>query len=319
MFRSPAITFILSVLTFFIAQTQSALATPGIKEVKLKNRKFVNGTINARTSDDFQAGSKVLLGIPGGPGIPGHYMDQITADLAKRIGAIPIVVDLPNHGSSKRLNLARPMTYPEAKIMLLDFLQEIYASGATLFLFGHSLGALVALDLLRSQAVPIAKTILVGMPIEFERNPAFIKFLSDSSAPAFSDEPGFARWWRTALPAYFYRDPTQEEIELLTHNTSWFANEQFTAGLPSAGATASALKPELLKDIIYIEGEKEIIIPQDNFRRITNAFPNVPKSTIPKTGHFPMLENSQDLLNEVTRHFGQCSELLTPTSAVNNK
>lgn len=310
----------LIVLTILMTYPQVAWAMnePNMG-MKLEDRKFIKGALNARTSNNFKKGSKVVLGIPGGPGIPGYYMDQITIDLATKIGAVPVVIDLPNHGSSKRLKFDQPMTYVEAKIILLDFLRELSDLECTVVLFGHSLGALIALDLLSSQTVFINKVILVGMPVEFERNPAFTKFLSDSGVPAFLDESGFAIWWRAVLPAYFYQPPTRREIELLAHSTSWFANEQFTVGLPSAGTIASVLKPELMKDIIYFEGEKEIILPHDNFKRIGDAFPTVPKSIIAETGHFLMLENSQSFLNEVTRHLDICSELLVSPASINNK
>lgn len=273
----------------------------GNKGGEVIDRKFVHGTVHTRIGSDLAAGSKLLLGIPGGPGIQGRYMDQITTSLADRIGAIPMVVDLPNHDSSTRINSGVPMVYSEARTMLIELLHELTASGSTLVLFGHSLGAVIALDLLSSQKVPIEKTILVGMPIEFERNPAFTRFLVESGAPEFADEPGFANWWKAVLPAYFFRKATQQELDLLTNRTFWFANAQFTEGMPSARQIASTLKRELIKSLIYIEGEKEIVIPHDNFKRVADAFPTISKSIISETGHFPMLEKPQDLLNEVSR------------------
>jgi pimeloyl-ACP methyl ester carboxylesterase len=107
-------------------------------------------------------------------------------------------------------------------------------------------------------------------------------------------------------------------VKLLSEKTWWFANEQFTIGLPSAGATALVIKPDMLKNIVYIEGERENVIPKDNFERVAAAFPNVPRAVIPRTGHFPMLENSQDFLNKVTSQLDQCSEFLESNTVVNN-
>lgn len=115
---------------------------------RMLNRKFAEGRINARTTQDLYKSSAVVLGIPGGPGIPGQYLDQVTADLAKQFKAAPIVIDLPNHGLSAGSSSTEPIKYPEVRARIISLLTELKEARLSIVLLGHSLGALIALDLI---------------------------------------------------------------------------------------------------------------------------------------------------------------------------
>jgi pimeloyl-ACP methyl ester carboxylesterase len=283
--------------------TMSSVVFSHQEDDRLIDQKFLGGLINVRLSEPLTRGSKVLLGIPGGPGISGRYMDDITQTIAKRIGAVALVVDLPNHDGSGRLRRDGDLSYPEARSMLVDLLRELHQYGVEIVLFGHSMGAAIALDLLKTMAVPIKKTILISMPITWDGSEDFANFARSVAAEeeSWPTEEEFKTWWKKVLPCYFYRKPTAHETELLAGRTFWISNESFAEDLPSATESAAFLKDkDLLKDILYMEGERELVLPKDNFARVKIALPGAEAHRLERTGHFPMLEDVPSFTNRVT-------------------
>ncbi|MCD4701304.1 MAG: lysophospholipase [Candidatus Aegiribacteria sp.] len=95
----------------------------------------------------------------------GRYMNIVKHLVSNEYGVYGY--DLRGHGNSpgQRGHINSWMEY---RIDLLNFLRVIRAqqSGRLIFLMGHSMGALIALDFILSENEKLAGTIISGVPIE---------------------------------------------------------------------------------------------------------------------------------------------------------
>ena len=95
----------------------------------------------------------------------GRYMNIVNYMVSNQYGVYGY--DLRGHGNSpgQRGHIDSWMQY---RIDLLNFLKVIRAqqSGRLIFLMGHSMGALIALDFILSENEELAGAILSGVPIE---------------------------------------------------------------------------------------------------------------------------------------------------------
>ena len=95
----------------------------------------------------------------------GRYMNIVNHMVSNEIGVYGY--DLRGHGNSPGQS-GHIHSWVEYRIDLLNFLKEIRAqqSGRLIFLMGHSMGALIALDFIISENEPLAGAIISGAPIE---------------------------------------------------------------------------------------------------------------------------------------------------------
>ncbi len=95
----------------------------------------------------------------------GRYMNIVNHLVSNEYGVYGY--DLRGHGNSPGQR-GHIDSWVEYRIDLLNFLRMIRAqqSGSLIFLMGHSMGALIALDFILSENEKLAGTIISGAPIE---------------------------------------------------------------------------------------------------------------------------------------------------------
>lgn len=266
--------------------------------------------IRARLLHESKKTDRLVLSIPGGPGISGTYMDTYTASLAKHLHATGLTIDLPNHGLSCRSLTCGKFDYDDARKAIIGFIKELQKHHRRIVLVGHSFGALIALDMLQESGLGFEKTILVSMPSSFDGNARFTEFRSTNGLlqENWIAESDFQVWWRKLAPFYFHRDASAHQLDQLTKQTYWIGNENFGSGMPTFEELTSKLGARGSEySILYVEGDHEPILPDDNFQRVIDAIPKARHLKVENSGHFPMLENLGKLTAESVSWFNQCN------------
>ena len=237
----------------------------------------------------------VILGIPGGPGISGAYLDASTTRLAQHLGANAIVIDLPNHGASTKYSDHKRRSYLDAREALAAFITELVSQDLRLIFYGHSLGGLIAMDLATLQTPSIQALVLVSVPTSDEINAKMTEGLRARGADCLTwpDEAAFGLWWRRVIDLYLFNTNAEGEDLLTGTPTVWKSNEWFRIGLPSFATLAGRLL-EARADLrlIYVEGADDIIVPPKNADVVIDHLPSAAAVVFSECGHFPMLEQS---------------------------
>ena len=271
---------------------------------------MTNSKIAIRSIKPITPETTIILGIPGGPGITGAYMDQPIAELANFFHVNGAVIDLPNHGLSGRNSDAEmQFDYKEARTMLISMLQELSAKNIKIILYGHSFGGLISMDLMRDQSVQIEHAVIVSVPTSWKNTSEFTQFLKESDAEnlSWANEAAFQLWWRKILPAYFAEPIPNSLFEKIAAPTHWIGNEHFNEGMDSFDVIASDIvKLKMVDRIDYFEGERELVLPAKNFDKVRSSLPGVRTTRLIGTGHFPMLDKNETILKTLDHKKFQC-------------
>lgn len=255
--------------------------------------RYVKGQMICRSLRPFAAGKRIVLAIPGGPGLGGQYLEPFLLELAKSTGLNVALMDLPNHGESIIRENGTPLDYPRCLALLNSAVGQIAKETGDIVLFGQSFGARLACDLLASSGVEFAAAILMGFPYVFENSSAFEKSLAGVALEDYrgdaDDEAVFVRNWRKILPFYTPKPLPPEAVEQLAAGTKWLGNERMVEAVPPLESATLMLK-DRKTPILVIQGEQDIIIPDGNLQALKTMIPKAEFREIPDTGHFIMME-----------------------------
>lgn len=262
----------------------------------LNEELLASTNIAVRSISELRGDASLVIGVPGGPGISGRYLDRSVEQLAGRLNINGAVIDLPNHGQSGRISPSSDsFQYDEAREMLSNLFSRFEARSNKLIIYGHSLGAVIGMDLMSLFPALVQAAIFISAPTLFVSSPGFETFLRSINAldTTWTNEAEFSVWWRKIIPAYFVRAVSRDELELLAHPTYWIGNEHFNEGIPSFAGIASKLSSQgQVRRILYFEGEKELVLPENNFAEVKRSLPGVDAVKLQGAGHFPMMDDS---------------------------
>lgn len=254
-------------------------------------------------SDNLKTREKLIIGIPGGPGISGTYMDVSIAQVASFLGGRPIVIALPNHDGEVRWTLGE-LDWKLTRDLILENLMDLRQVSQEIILVAHSFGALLILDALNeAQGSLVDKLILVSTPdalgwseemkMELQK-----RGLSSSRIKSESDFQGF---WRTVLPLFFETQLSAELASRMSEQTFFTVSLKMGEGSPQLDRFRG-LDRKL--PLIFIEGSDDIVSGRGRLSRLKELFPEASLYAVNESGHFPMVERPQDwqdLLNQILR------------------
>ncbi len=244
-------------------------------------------------------GNVLVVGIPGGPGISGRYLDSFVAEISAKLNCNGVVFDLPNHGDKAQTELISEARYPAVVEALGEALGELGEN--RLLLVGHSYGARLALDLMGAGSFNLIGGILLSLPTSWGSSPRFkdgIRAMGLSEVK-IDQESDFKSYWRKILPLYFSSGVPSVSAEIaLTTKTFWKASQKMTEGLPTLDLTATALANRRQVPILYLEGDEDARLPAGNMGTLQNAFPFWDYHLLSNCGHFPMIERPVETLAE---------------------
>lgn len=271
---------------------------------------FCRRAICARISKTQPNPQRILVFFPGGPCISGRYLDQFATALGKRTNSQVLVVDLPNHDRSRKKKIAG---YSVVRKDLLRFLKEVAATyKLPMTLVGHSLGGLIAMDLLCFFRGNVEGLLLLNVPTKDEASPLFRK-QADEIKSAFQGKGTSASFhgiWSKLIPLYFYRGPSLRHFRILAKETFLKGNERFSHGLPSYSKLARLFrlrpKSKIQKPlaVFCLEGANDLRVPEINSKTIRRLLPQARLKVLVKTGHFPMRESVQKTMDWAVKAVG---------------
>lgn len=243
---------------------------------------------------DDQPTKNLLLAIPGGPVLSGTYLDSFVDDFCKKeplLNLAGAVLDLPNHGNSQITPELLPLSYQNCVDFIEECLNEVLLTQKRkTILIGHSLGARLLLDILFKSSYiseQISAAILMSCPNKFESSTRFKNETAQFTSPPRSLED-FIEYWNTILPLYFSNPAPDKIRRMLTSNLSWEGNSAISAEAPPVPIKSNHTLPPMM----FIEGSRDIRLPDNNFETLQKLFPNSFFSKTPNCSHFPMFENA---------------------------
>lgn len=266
----------------------------------IKHR-LIDGQIACRSLRTLAAGERLVVTIPGGPGLGGRYLEPFLAKLAQATSMNVALIDLPNHGASS-LGDGRRLDYLGCLKMLDAAIVELGRNCGDIILFGQSYGARLAFDLLAVSEARIRRAILAGVPVEFENSTALKEKLAKVALEPFTDsardEHIFARNWRKLLP-FYTRDPLPAPIFAeLAAGTKWVGNEQMLDRVPAMKGMADRLKKRsAVPPVLILQGSDDLVVPDGNLQALRELLPEAEVHEVPRSGHFVMVENPEETLS----------------------
>ena len=273
--------------------------------------RYVKGQMTCRSLRPFAAGKRIVLAIPGGPGIGGQYLEPFLLDLANSTGMNVALLDLPNHGESIIRDSDTPLNYRRCLSLLESAVGQIAKETGDIVLFGQSFGARLAWDLLPASGVKFSAAILMGFPYIFENSNEFEKSLAGVVLEDYrgdpDDEAVFLRNWRKILPFYTPKPLPTEALEQLAAGTKWRGNERMAEAVPPLEA-ATSIDKDPMPPVLVIQGERDIIVPDGNQQALKAMIPKAEFREIPDAGHFIMMEKPSATLALVKGFLSQIGD-----------
>lgn len=261
-------------------------------------RNYLAGNIAARFSKPLSKDSLLIIGVPGGPGLSGSYLDPFMRELGQRLACNVGMLDLPGHGKSRSSSF-QSIHYPKCLEIVVEALREIQNECANLILFGQSFGARLAYDAVANGKVQTKVLILSGFPYKFQSSAAFYKKLEGLDLEDISTgndvEAKFARNWKKILPLNLHQTISKADFDALSSGTIWTGNEQMLNETPEIEKTATNLPPALV-----LEGEFDPVVPDQNIKTLKTLLPSAHFEVLKAVGHFPMVEKQSETLNIIS-------------------
>jgi len=273
------------------------------------HKNYCRKWISCRFLKRSNRSSNLILALPGGPAISSQYLDKSMAKLGKSLKTNSAVMDLPNNGNTNSYILPNSLTYQDYVDIICNALIRIKQRCNKLILVGHSLGARLSLDLLSIAPELIHSIIAISFSIEFNPSDKFInKYDSlriDPELLNLDSERKYEKFWQKILPLYIHNKISKKDFSLLTSEIRWQGNERVIAtAIPFNEAYEKIQKLPDIHPITFLEGRFDIILPDKNKECLEKVFPKSKIYIIPKSGHFPMLENPKRTLEILTKALG---------------
>lgn len=238
-------------------------------------------------------GAPVLLclhGLGGGT----HFFGALGIHLAGQYRTIAI--DLPGSGLSPRLAGPLPaFSFDAVADLLVALAHTEVARAPAVCLLGHSMGTILALEMIRRSPELAAGLIVVGgLP---EALPPARSRIGDRMADI--GERGIAAVSADAVAANFSRRSQTERPELTACFAKLFAGQDAASYTDAASAlvawTARELPPLDRLSCLVVTGEEDRYAPPDAIRAFARAFPAGSRVEIMRDcGHLPFLERPAD-------------------------
>ncbi len=236
------------------------------------------------------AGAPVLLclhGLGGGT----HFFGALGVHLREDFRTI--AVDLPGSGLSPGLAAGSlpAFSFDAVADLLVSLARTEHARGPTVSLLGHSMGAILALEMLRrSQELAVGLIIVGGLP---EALPSARRRIRDRIAAI--RESGIETVSTEVVAANFSGRSQTERPELTACFAKLFAGQDADAYADTASAlaawTARELPPLARVSCLAIGGEEDRYAPPDAVRAFARTLPAAARIEIMRDcGHLPFLE-----------------------------
>ena len=208
-----------------------------------------------------------------------------------------IAVDLPGFGHSEALPAPAEMS-AHAQVVL-DLLDQLGIGSA--IVAGHSMGGLIALEMVAADPVRTRELVLVGaggVPMTERRLSMILAVLRICAAIAQRDVVRRAlatRSWirRIALRGGF-RDPRVLSAELAAQIMPIFAGPGFMDAVAAAGRAVRQTRPSSVScPVLLLWGEFDVMAPLTCARDMHDELPESELVVINGVGHTPMIESPE--------------------------
>jgi 3-oxoadipate enol-lactonase len=227
-----------------------------------------------------------LHGLGGGT----HFFGALGASLAEAGQRRTIAMDQPGSGLSP---LAGGFSFDAVADLVVTLAKTQHVARQPLFLLGHSMGAILALEVIRRIPDLAAGLIIVGgLP---EPLPGARTRIRDRVETI--RQRGIAGVGADVVPANFSRRTQAERPELTALFAKLFDRQDPLAYMSTAEAlaawTARDLPPLDRVPCLVITGEEDRYAPPDAIHDFARALPPPPRTRVeimPDCGHLPFLE-----------------------------
>jgi 3-oxoadipate enol-lactonase len=227
-----------------------------------------------------------LHGLGGGT----HFFGALGASLAKAGQCRTIAIDQPGSGSSP---LAGAFSFDAVADLVLEVARGEHVGGQPVYLLGHSMGTILALEVIRRAPDLAAGLIIVGgLP---EPLPGARTRIRDRVETI--RQRGLAGLGAEVVAANFSHRSRSERPELTALFAKLFERQDPVAYASTAGALAAWTPRELPPldrvPCLVITGEEDRYAPPDAIQTFARALPAPPRTRIeimPDCGHLPFLE-----------------------------
>lgn len=205
-----------------------------------------------------------------------------------------IAVDLPGFGHSERLPAPAEMATHARTV--LDLLTQLGIESATVA--GHSMGGLVAIEMVAAQPHRVRNLILVdsgGVPMSERRLAAVLVMLRICVGilrlrfirRALATKP----WVRRLALRAAFRDPRVMSARLAAETMPLFGGPGSVDAIAAAGRAVHATVPEAITcPVLLVWGEHDAIVSPRSARDMHDRLPDSELVVFADAGHSPMIE-----------------------------
>lgn len=211
-----------------------------------------------------------------------HYQAKALA----AAGFDPIAVDLPGHGESEGDASSTVKGYAAWLLAYLSTLDE------PVHVAGHSMGALVALEVAASDPCRVRSVTLLGVADPMVVNPALLSGAQANDLSLFSS---MAQWMHASDPIGASEWTVQDTLDVILESKPGVAHADLTAcnDYGSVADTAARVDAPML----LLLGEQDLMTKPANAESIADAAENASMVIIEGAGHMLQTERP-DAVNE---------------------
>lgn len=211
-----------------------------------------------------------------------------------------ILVDLPGHGNNRN----KPLSSIKAMSnLVIDMIKKL--NHKEIYLVGHSMGSLICLDLLVSEANLIKKAALIGISYPMQVNNKLLNKSKIFQDLAIDDMINWSLTDNIKLNG-------SNLIGLNLPNLINVVMNNSKKGLLYKDLLACDqffLKENQIKNLntplTLISGEKDIMTPMKSLKNFHNIIPNSNLEIIKSVGHFHTLEEPVKINNIIENYFNE--------------
>lgn len=244
-----------------------------------------------------------ILFFHGGPGLSSAYFEPfinfIKPDIDKNFSIFNL--NLPNHGNNYSLNFKKN-NYIDYINQLTQSINDKLVNFSKFYLVAHSFGAQLILESICRFSFCKKKLkgiIFMSLPYTKMNSEEYIekkKLILDKYDPSEIKDLKFLEYWKLILPLYFYHEFSHENetlyVNKLTKDLSWESNKWLADENFNFFELAQSCRSKLPNiPMAYMEGDHDIVVPDNNYQTILNDLNPSSYIKIPNSGHFFFLEN----------------------------
>lgn len=248
----------------------------------------------------------ILLLIPGFTGTHGDLLDFARQFKDKYF---VIISDFPGWGDSPKGNYHLTIEgYAKFLYDLLDSLKK----KEKIFLAGHCMGSTVAIEFSYVYPEKVKELFLIGVPyLEGSLGDDMFRHLANHSKKVpkiFRPLFFFFRSRLFAIPLGFFVVQTRsfkKKLSIILHNTikQQFQDEDVVEKNWNSLALFDYKKMSFLKMPIHIfHGEKDLLVPKEQAKKLIQLCPSATFEIIPSAGHMPPVETPGTLANLMKKY-----------------